>query len=238
MSIHRIRRLLAQTRKAQMQLRVRKNQTIRGEMTLTHTLSKHLDSHLKPYRCKLSTCSTLAFSSTACLLRHEREAHGMHGHGDKPHLCIYQDCERSIPGNGFPRRWNLYDHMKRVHGYTGSASSPCSTSPTPSSASSFCQGQAMLAIRKRRTSSSPKAEAMKKTKSASSNKPVVNATSQGRQQQSMQMVFQQHKAAINARMATLDPTDTLAMEQLHADCAILRTMAMNIQGYNTSQLAH
>lgn len=221
-----------------MQLRVRRNQSVRREMTLTHIASKHLDSHLKPYRCKLSTCSTLAFSSTACLLRHEREAHGMHGHGDKPHLCTYQDCERAIVGNGFPRRWNLYDHMRRVHGYTGSASSPGSTSPTPSSASSFSQGQATLAMRKRRTSSPPKAEALKKTKSNSSSKPVVSTVTQGRQQPSMQMIFQQHKAAINARMAALDPTDALGMEQIHADCAILRTMAMNIQSQNTSQLAN
>lgn len=221
-----------------MQLRVRRNQSVRREMTLTHIASKHLDSHLKPYRCKLSTCSTLAFSSTACLLRHEREAHGMHGHGDKPHLCTYQDCERAIVGNGFPRRWNLYDHMRRVHGYTGSASSPGSTSPTPSSASSFSQGQATLAVRKRRTSSPPKAEALKKTKSNNSSKPVVSTVPQGRQRPSMQMIFQQHKAAINARMAALDPTDALGMEQIHADCAILRTMAMNIQSQNTSQLAN
>ncbi|KAL9013742.1 MAG: hypothetical protein Q9173_001586 [Seirophora scorigena] len=166
------------------------------------------------------------------------EAHGMHGHGDKPHLCTYQDCERAMVGNGFPRRWNLYDHMRRVHGYTGSASSPGSTSPTPSSASSFSQGQATLAIRKRRTSSPPRAEAVKKIKTNNCSKPVVSAVSQGRQRQSMQMIFQQHKAAINARMATLDPTDALGLEQMHADCAMLRTMAMNIQSQNsTTQLA-
>jgi hypothetical protein len=39
----------------------------------------------------------------------------MHGHGDKPFLCKYEGCERGVAGNGFPRRWNLYDHMKRVH---------------------------------------------------------------------------------------------------------------------------
>lgn len=39
----------------------------------------------------------------------------MHGHGDRPHLCYYPGCERGIPGNGFPRRYNLFDHMKRVH---------------------------------------------------------------------------------------------------------------------------
>ncbi|EME87329.1 uncharacterized protein MYCFIDRAFT_212839 [Pseudocercospora fijiensis CIRAD86] len=76
---------------------------------------KFIDSHLKPFRCKIEACSKQEFSSTACLLRHEREAHGMHGHGDRPHLCYYGGCERGIPGNGFPRRYNLFDHMKRVH---------------------------------------------------------------------------------------------------------------------------
>lgn len=36
-------------------------------------------------------------------------------HGAEPHLCHYTGCDRSIPGNGFPRKYNLYDHMKRVH---------------------------------------------------------------------------------------------------------------------------
>ncbi|KAG9203907.1 hypothetical protein G6514_002068 [Epicoccum nigrum] len=57
-------------------------------------------------------------SSIACLLRHEREAHGMHGHGARPHLCHFQDCERAVPGYGFPRRY-LFDHMKRVHQFKG-----------------------------------------------------------------------------------------------------------------------
>jgi hypothetical protein len=39
----------------------------------------------------------------------------MHGHGEKPFLCTADNCERSLPGNGFPRHWNLRDHMKRVH---------------------------------------------------------------------------------------------------------------------------
>nr|POE80837.1 hypothetical protein CFP56_56910 [Quercus suber] len=76
---------------------------------------KFIDSHIKPFRCKIEMCSKQEFSSTACLLRHEREAHGMHGHGDRPHLCWYEGCERSAAGSGFPRRYNLFDHMKRVH---------------------------------------------------------------------------------------------------------------------------
>src|SRR5271154_4024058 len=82
---------------------------------LTERCSKFVDSHLQPYRCKVNTCENARFSSTACLLRHEREAHSMHGHGEKPFLCTFEGCERGVPGNGFPRHWNLCDHMKRVH---------------------------------------------------------------------------------------------------------------------------
>ncbi|GAB7366522.1 hypothetical protein MBLNU230_g8513t1 [Neophaeotheca triangularis] len=93
---------------------------------------KFIDSHLKPFRCKIESCSKQEFSSTACLLRHEREAHGMHGHGDRPHLCYYPGCERAVPRNGFPRRYNLFDHMKRVHDHkeepTPSTGSPDATS--------------------------------------------------------------------------------------------------------------
>ncbi|KAI1810982.1 hypothetical protein GGS20DRAFT_579454 [Poronia punctata] len=82
---------------------------------------KFVDSHLKPYRCKAEACENARFSSTACLLRHEREAHAMHGHGDKPYLCTYEGCERSSPGSGFPRQWNLRDHMRRVHSDNGTS---------------------------------------------------------------------------------------------------------------------
>ncbi|TAQ84638.1 hypothetical protein B7494_g7040 [Chlorociboria aeruginascens] len=94
---------------------------------------KFIDSHLKPYRCKVTACGSLQFSSTACLLRHEREAHAMHGHGLKPFFCKYEGCERSIPGNGFPRHWNLRDHMKRVHNDPGASRSNADGSPPPPS---------------------------------------------------------------------------------------------------------
>lgn len=96
--------------------------------------SKFVDSHLKPYKCKVGTCKELQFSSTACLLRHEREAHAMHGHGDKPFLCSYEGCERGVQGNGFPRHWNLRDHMKRVHNDPGHPKSNASGSPPPAPA--------------------------------------------------------------------------------------------------------
>jgi hypothetical protein len=70
-------------------------------------------------------CEASRFSSIACLLRHEREAHAMHGLGDKPYLCIYDGCDRGLAGNGFPRHWNLRDHMRRVHNDPGPTK--CST---------------------------------------------------------------------------------------------------------------
>ncbi|KAM0268552.1 hypothetical protein ACHAQH_009944 [Verticillium albo-atrum] len=88
---------------------------------------KFVDSHLKPYRCKDTSCENARFSSTACLLRHEREAHAMHGHGDKPFLCSYDGCDRALPGNGFPRQWNLRDHMRRVHNDNRIPGSPTGT---------------------------------------------------------------------------------------------------------------
>ncbi|KAL7626170.1 hypothetical protein AAE478_002940 [Parahypoxylon ruwenzoriense] len=90
---------------------------------------KFVDSHLKPYRCKIDSCENARFSSTACLLRHEREAHAMHGHGDKPYLCTYDGCDRAVPGNGFPRQWNLKDHMRRVHNDNGNSLNAASGSP-------------------------------------------------------------------------------------------------------------
>lgn len=55
----------------------------------------------------------------------------MHGHGDKPYLCTYEGCDRAVAGNGFPRNWNLRDHMRRVHSDNGSSLSTRSGPPSP-----------------------------------------------------------------------------------------------------------
>lgn len=52
----------------------------------------------------------------------------MHGHGDKPYLCTHEGCDRAVSGNGFPRHWNLMDHMKRVHNDHGK---PATTAKAP-----------------------------------------------------------------------------------------------------------
>ncbi|KAJ2893923.1 C2H2 transcription factor [Zalerion maritima] len=118
---------------------------------------KFVDSHLKPYRCKVDSCENARFSSTACLLRHEREAHAMHGHGDKPYLCTYEGCDRAVPGNGFPRQWNLKDHMRRVHNDNGSTSARSTASAPPSSSKSSSKGRK----RKQDTDSSTRKASLK-----------------------------------------------------------------------------
>jgi hypothetical protein len=59
-----------------------------------------------------------------------------HGHGGFSFLCTYEDCERGVPGHGFPRHVDLRDHIKRVHNEPGgeqesdtSASSELTTPP-------------------------------------------------------------------------------------------------------------
>lgn len=129
--------------------------------------SKFVDSHLKPFRCKIEACSKQEFSSTACLLRHEREAHGMHGHGDRPHLCFYPGCERGITGNGFPRRYNLYDHMKRVHDHKDEPSKAIQESHVPGS-----QAQRGSTSRKRRASSTSDEPAAQRVKVQPMREPI------------------------------------------------------------------
>lgn len=67
---------------------------------------------------------------------------------------------------------------------------------------------------------------------------MTSATVQGGQLQSLQLVWHQRKAALNARMAALDPTDTAALESINADCALLQTMAMSMRNQETVQSAH
>jgi len=65
----------------------------------------------------------------------------MHGHGARPNLCHYVDCERSVTGHGFPRRYNLFDHMRRVHGWQGDKEEASTSMDGPGSGSRKARGQ-------------------------------------------------------------------------------------------------
>ena len=206
--------------------------------------SKHLDSHLKPYRCKSSECSDTHFSSTACLLRHEREAHGMHGHGAKPFLCKFDGCERAYENHGFPRRWNLLDHMKRVHGYSASEPSNKSDSPSPSDSSSHNpQKDPANGQRKKRTPSPTENSVAKRVKVATSKadgqastnpSSVVGCaaiasreqlTPQQSQQYPPEELLREHQARMEYRLRSLDFSEPLALEQYPGDNAMFETLS-------------
>jgi hypothetical protein len=90
----------------------------------------------------------------------------MHGHGARPHLCHFRDCERAVPGHGFPRRYNLFDHMKRVHQYDGPT-----TEPSPP-----VQGQAVRKPTSRKRKASTEETGEKRVK-------IVRLTAEQRDQQ-------------------------------------------------------
>jgi len=79
-----------------------------------HSTSKHIDSHLRPFKCRKPDCANQAFSSVALRLRHERDMHKMHF--AEEYLCRYPGpCDRNQSGNGFARSFNRGDHERRVH---------------------------------------------------------------------------------------------------------------------------
>lgn len=74
-----------------------------------------MDKHDRPYVCRHKGCEKLqGFTYSGGLLRHEREVHKMHGGTKKALFCPHQDCKRSM-GQGFTRKENLAEHIRRVH---------------------------------------------------------------------------------------------------------------------------
>ncbi|KAI9742235.1 MAG: hypothetical protein M1818_004135 [Claussenomyces sp. TS43310] len=194
-----------------------------GDSTCTHkpeklkcNYDKFVDSHLKPYRCKVHACENARFSSTACLLRHEREAHAMHGHGEKPFLCTSEGCDRGIPGNGFPRHWNLCDHMKRVH----------NRSPSPSAG----KPQAARGGRKRKNESASEGAAAKKSPPAQAPaqrvEPAVLELSLNEQWE------QRRVQLIKTVQMIKDPSDAAILQRLENASHCLKSM------HDTTQMIH
>ena len=76
---------------------------------------KHTDKHTRPHRCKHPDCDKIqGFTYSGGLLRHQREVHNHHGGPKVMRMCPFQDCKRSV-GNGFSRKENLNEHIRRVH---------------------------------------------------------------------------------------------------------------------------
>jgi hypothetical protein len=171
--------------------------------------SKFVDSHLKPYRCKALACENARFSSTACLLRHEREAHAMHGHGEKPFLCRFEGCERGTPGNGFPRHWNLCDHMKRVH----------NRSPSPPHGSN----KPARSSRKRNNEASESGSSKRSPVNASSS--VEKASAPIPTMSLSEQYKHQRQLLLSLSHVIPDPTDPTAMGKLRNANEALQMMA-------------
>ncbi|ODH51227.1 hypothetical protein GX48_02655 [Paracoccidioides brasiliensis] len=197
---------------------------------------KYVDSHLKPYRCKVNQCVDAHFSSNACLFRHEREAHGMHGHGENPHLCRFATCERSVPGNGFPRRWNLHDHMKRVHDYTSSERAN-STEEAPVVGQPSKKKDS--AARKRKGA---KATTMKKVRSTPS-QPTASAKAaqtqaqQGQQLQNAERNYYNCLLRLREDLNNINPQNPSLHDKANASLQELHTLALNYRCIRASQAA-
>ncbi|KAL2834847.1 hypothetical protein BDW59DRAFT_101 [Aspergillus cavernicola] len=199
---------------------------------------KYLDSHLKPYRCRVPSCmdAQLHFSSNACLFRHEREAHGLHGHGDNPHLCLFDGCDRSIPGYGFPRRWNLFDHMRRVHDYA-SSERPSSPDASPT------MGQPKkkeTTGRKRRVTGVSSAQTMKRTRSTQSQTNPLKALQQttvhhGQNLQAAERNYYNCHSRLIEQLHNITPQDSAMHDKVNASLQELITLGITYRQAQASQ---
>ncbi|KAI5194501.1 hypothetical protein E4T39_08644 [Aureobasidium subglaciale] len=100
--------------------------------------NKHMDKHERPYKCDKPQCAKLlGFTYSGGLLRHEREVHGMHGGPKEQLYCPIKHCKRHTE-QGFTRRENLQEHLRRVHKLqdTESLEAAAQDAPTPGSAPS------------------------------------------------------------------------------------------------------
>ncbi|KAL4897383.1 hypothetical protein BDV59DRAFT_191066 [Aspergillus ambiguus] len=204
---------------------------------------KYLDSHLKPYRCKVPACmdAQLQFSSNACLFRHEREAHGFHGHGDNPHLCLFEGCDRSVPGYGFPRRWNLFDHMRRVHDYA-SSDRPSSPDASPTSGQAPKKKETTAPRKRRVTGVSAGATTMKRTRSTQSQTNPLKAAQQttahhGQRLQNAERNYHNCRARLLEELRNITPQDSSMHEKVNASLQELITLGLNYRHIEASQAA-
>ena len=75
---------------------------------------QYIDVGYKRYHCKVIGCAPMAFSSRACLLRHECKRHGKNALL-KPVLCWFKECPRAQLRSGFARKSDMLDHVREMH---------------------------------------------------------------------------------------------------------------------------
>jgi len=92
--------------------------------------NKHMDKHDRPYKCSEPGCDKVqGFTYSGGLLRHQREVHKLNVPNKKAFFCPYPNCNRySGTGNGFTRKENLNEHIRRRH--IGESSGDAALSPT------------------------------------------------------------------------------------------------------------
>lgn len=161
----------------------------------------------------------------------------MHGHGENPHLCHFPACERSIPGNGFPRRWNLHDHMRRVHDYT---SSDKASSPEGSPVTGAAGKKKDSAIRKRK-GGSPNSQTMKRVRPVQSQTAAALKLAQahsGQQLQNAERSYYACLAQLQEELKNINPQDPTLHEKANARLQELHTLSLNYRYIRAGQLAN
>ena len=77
--------------------------------------NKHMDKHERPYKCTEAGCEKLqGFTYSGGLLRHQREVHKKNSTAKATLFCPDVNCNRHT-GQGFTRRENLNEHIRRRH---------------------------------------------------------------------------------------------------------------------------
>lgn len=125
----------------------------------------------------------------------------MHFYGKNPHRCHYAGCERAI--EGFPRRWNLHDHMKRVHKHNVSdpmdAKEDYSDYEVPS---------------KRRGSGGPTSCQMKRTSSSQAKARVASASYSREDYETLDSGYQarESQSQRTSHVGAFDPVNQQSMD--------------------------
>lgn len=172
----------------------------------------------------------------------------MHGHGENPHLCRFPSCDRSIPGNGFPRRWNLHDHMRRVHDFTCSekASSPegspittgkSSASASPSSSASSKKREGTVRKRKSVVSGTQTIKRARANQAQAQTQAAMKAAQAHTDQQlrEAEKSYYDCLSDIKTDLSNINPQNPAMHERINARLQELHTHALNYRYIKATQ---